>query len=135
LFTVARKRVFDTEWNHLVEFKKPEDHIDWKPFCEYLRAQVPTAEFLFKQYGVWNEMWHIRTVSELHAKLPVDEETVQFMKAAGYDIIIKKGWFGNEPWSLVEEKVSKQVVHERWMHWRKKSEEGLEGLKADLIEF
>jgi len=135
MFQEARKQTLDIAWNHSIKVKEPVDHIDWIPFCDYIRAQVPTAEFLFKKDDVWNEAWFIRSVSELNVEIPVCKEAIHLMRSAGYRITPKKRWIGKDSWLLADEAVIRQEVFKHWMHWRKKSEEHFERLKPDLIRF
>lgn len=73
-------------WNSSLKTEKPEEHIDWKPFCEYIRSYVPTNEFLFDPQDVWDEMWFARKLSETDVKIPVRQDIVNLVKAAGHQL-------------------------------------------------
>jgi hypothetical protein len=130
----TRNQIPGIEWNSSIETKKPEEHIDYRPFCEYIRGHLPTAEFLFELPKVWKETWFARTISETAEKVPTRAEIVHLVKAAGYEITEKNGWFGKLPWSLADEEVIKRVAFARWIEWGKRSEQDLERLGSHLIE-
>jgi len=119
----ARNRILGVEWNS-IETNTPEENVDWRPFCEYIRAHLPTAEFLFEP-KVWDETWFARTISETNKKIPSHVEIVDLVKAAGYDISIKNGWFGKQSWSLADEEIISGVAFAQWIDWRKRSEQDL----------
>jgi hypothetical protein len=130
----SRTRIQGIGWNSSLETKKPEEHMDWKPFCEYIRSNLPTAEFLFDPQEVWDEMWFARKISETDVKILVREDIVNLVKAAGHEITEKKGWFGKLPWSIADEEVIRRVASAHWIEWRKKSEYDLQRLDPQLIE-
>jgi hypothetical protein len=105
----ARNQILDIEWNS-VATKKPEENVDWRPFCAYIRGHLPTAEFLFEPPEVWDKKWFARTISETAEKVPVRTEIVDLVKAAGYEITGKHGWFGTQSWSLADEEVIRRVA-------------------------
>ncbi|KAF2422989.1 hypothetical protein EJ08DRAFT_701426 [Tothia fuscella] len=131
----ARHQIVDIEWESMIETKKPGDHVDWTPFCADIRSHLPMAEFLFEPPEVWGKSWFARTVTETAEAILVRAEVVDIVKAAGYEITAKKGWFGKQSWSLADGEVIRRVAFAHWIEWRERSERDLERLGSQLVEY
>ncbi|KAF2671073.1 hypothetical protein BT63DRAFT_423328 [Microthyrium microscopicum] len=134
------------KWNLSYTTTTPEQHADWWPFFDYVKKNIPTGEFLFEPYVVWDKIWFARTIVET-AEFPVREEVLKFVtqlqdlpQRPSSTGIFKslRNWSRSKSdikitWSEAEKELIEHAAMEVWTEWRQEAERKLD-IQAMLID-
>ncbi|KAF2670565.1 hypothetical protein BT63DRAFT_241300 [Microthyrium microscopicum] len=136
-----RANILGIKWHLDINTKKMEDHIDWPIWEDYIKNNLPTGNFLFrnsywdtelcKKNIVWDELSFVRSVVEIEGylyRIPKRQEVVDFASKYGCTITLRSGWRPFQKakdWTMTDLEAIEAAARQHWVEWRKEAERQL----------